>query len=138
MIKWEDKYSVNISMLDEEHKKIIAKVNAVTVADWHNYTLEKIAETIHDMITYLKKHFNSEEACIVKYKYKYPACLSHKEEHVKFLERITFYYNRLVLNDYIVENNVFSILKHFKQWLIDHIQVTDKEYTDCFNHNGLK
>lgn len=136
MITWEDKYSVNISMLDEEHKKIIAKVNAVTVADWHNYTLEKIAETIHDMITYAKKHFKSEEDYMIKF--KYPAYQCHKEEHDKFVERITFYYDRLILNDYIVENNIFDILKHFKQWLIVHIQVTDKGYTECFNNNGLK
>jgi hemerythrin len=136
MITWEDKYSVNISMLDEEHKKIITKVNAVTVADWHNYTLEKIAEIINDMITYVRKHFKSEEDYMIKF--KYPAYQSHKEEHDKFLERITFYYDRLILNDYIVENNIFDILKHFKQWLIDHIQVTDKGYTDCFNNNGLK
>ena len=136
MIKWEDKYSVNISMLDEEHQKIIAKVNAVTVADWHNYTLEKIAETIHDMITYAKKHFKSEEDYMIKFKYS--AYQSHKEEHDKFVERITFYYDRLILNDYIVENNIFDILKHFKQWLIDHILVIDKGYTECFNNNGLK
>ncbi len=71
-------------------------------------------------------------------KFKYPAYQSHKEEHDKFLERIAFYYDRLILNDYIVENNIFDILKHFKQWLIDHIQVTDKGYTECFNNNGLK
>lgn len=136
MIKWEDKYSVNVPMFDEEHKKIIDKVNAVTVADWHNYTLEKIAEIINDMISYVKKHFKSEENYMRMF--KYPAYQSHKEEHDKFLERITFYYNRLILRDYIVENNISNILKHFKQWLIEHIHVTDKGYTDCFNNNDLK
>ncbi len=136
MIKWEDKYSVNVSTLDEEHKKIIDTVNAITIAEQHNYTLDKVAEIINGMITYTKKHFKSEETCMIKF--KYPAYQSHKEEHIKFLERITFYYNRLVLNDYIVENNIFNILKYFKQWLMDHIQVTDKGYTDCFNNNGLK
>ncbi len=69
-------------------KKIIDIVNEVTVAEQHNYTLDKVAEIINGMITYTKKHFKSEEAYMIKF--KYPAYQSHKEEHVKFLERITF------------------------------------------------
>lgn len=136
MIKWEDKYSVNISMLDEEHKKIIDIVNTITVADQQKYTLDKVVEIMNVMITYTTKHFKSEEDYMIKFKYS--TYQSHKEEHIKFLELITFYYKRLILNDYIVENNIFDILKYFKQWLIDHIQVTDKMYTDCFNKNCLK
>ena len=136
MIKWEDKYSVNISMLDEEHKKIIDTINALTVAQQQNYTLDKVAEIINDIITYKKEHFKSEENYMIKF--KYPEYQSHKEEHVKFLERITFYHNRLILNDYIVENNIFDILKYFKQWITEHIQTVDKKYTHCFNNNGLE
>jgi len=136
MIKWEDKYSVNISMLDEEHKKIIDTINALTVAQQQNYTLDKVAEIINDIITYKKEHFKSEEDYMIKF--KYPEYQSHKEEHVKFMERITFYYNRLILNDYIVENNIFDILKHFKQWIINHIQMVDKKYTHWFNNHGLE
>ncbi len=88
MIKWEDKYSLNVLMLDEEYKKNIDTVNAITVAEQHNYTLDKVAEIINGMITYTKKHFKSEEAYMIKF--KYPAYQSYKKEHVKLLERITF------------------------------------------------
>ncbi len=72
-------------------------------------------------------------------KFKYPEYQSHKKEHVNFLERITFYHNRLILNDdYLVKDNIFFILKYFKQWIIDHIQTLDKKYTHCFNNNGLE
>ena len=123
-------------MLDEEHKKIIDTINALTVAKQHNYTLDKVAEIINDIITYKKKHFKSEDDYMIKF--NYPEYQSHKEEHDKFLERITFYHNRLILNDYIVENNIIDILKYFKQWIIDHIQTEDKKYTHFFNNNGLK
>ncbi len=136
MIKWNDEHSVNILKFDEEHKKIIDTINALSVAQQNNYTLDKVAEIINDIITYKKEHFKSEEDYMTKY--KYPEYQSHKEEHVKFLERITFYHNRLILNDYIVENNIFDILKYFKQWIIDHIQTVDKKYTHWFNNNGLE
>ena len=136
MIKWNDEHSVNILKFDEEHKKIIDTINALTVAQQHNYTLDKVAEILNDIITYKKEHFKSEEDYMIKF--KYPEYQSHKEEHVKFLERITFYHNRLILNDYIVENNIFDILKYFKQWIIDHIQTVDKKYTHFFNIKGLE
>ena len=136
MIKWNDKYSVNILMFDEEHKKIIDTINALTVAEQDNYTSDKVAEITNDIITYKKKHFKSEEDYMIKY--NYPEYQSHKEEHVKFLERITFYHNRLILNDCIIENNIFFILKYFKKWIIDHIQMVDKKYTHFFNNSGLE
>ena len=136
IIKWNDKFNVNVSMFDEEHKKIIDTVNALTVAEQHNYTPDKVAEIINDIITYKKKHFKSEEDYMVKF--KYPAYQSHKEEHVKFLKRITFYHNRLILSDYNVLDNIFDILEFFKQWIIDHIQTVDQKYTHCLNNSGLE
>ncbi|MFQ5788780.1 MAG: hypothetical protein ACE5H1_12490 [Thermodesulfobacteriota bacterium] len=41
-------------MFDEEHKEIIDTVNALTVAEQHNYTLDKVAEIINNIITYKK------------------------------------------------------------------------------------
>ncbi len=31
-----------------------------------------------------------------------------------------------------------EILEYLKQWLVNHIQVTDRKYIDCFKRNGLK
>ncbi len=31
-----------------------------------------------------------------------------------------------------------EVLEDLKQYLVNHIQVTDKKYAGCFNENGLK
>ncbi len=36
MLEWDDKYSVRISMIDEEHKKLFGILNKVIFAKEHN------------------------------------------------------------------------------------------------------
>ncbi len=33
MIKWNDKYSVNISLIDEQHKKLFELINKANIAE---------------------------------------------------------------------------------------------------------
>jgi hemerythrin len=36
------------------------------------------------------------------------------------------------------ENNIIDDLCEFlEQWLVEHIQGTDKRFTECFNENGI-
>ena len=85
------------------------------------------------MIKHSKKHFATEEAYMIKF--KYPDYLIHKSEHLNFSSLIICYCDRLIKGDCQI---IDEVLKYLKQWLSSHIQVTDKKYTDCFNENGLK
>ena len=42
MVEWDDKYSVNISIIDEEHKKLIGIMNDAIVAKQHSNNLKEI------------------------------------------------------------------------------------------------
>ena len=44
-------------------------------------------------------------------------------------------YHDFISGDYQIAN---EILEYLKQWLVNHILVTDKKYIDCFKGNGLK
>ncbi len=46
MFEWDDKYSVNISMIDEEHKELIRIMNEAIVARQHRNDLERNIEII--------------------------------------------------------------------------------------------
>jgi hemerythrin len=50
MIKWDDKYSVGISMIDEEHKKLISIFNKAVSAKEHNDNPEEIKEILSGLI----------------------------------------------------------------------------------------
>ena len=133
MIEWDDKFSVDVSLIDEEHKKLIDIINNVIVAKQHNNNPEEILGILNEMIRYAQEHFKTEEAYMIKF--NYPEYQYHKEEHIDFSFKMIAYNNRVIDGDYHIAN---EILEYLKQWLVNHIQKTDKKYTHYFNKNGLK
>ncbi len=134
MIKWDNKYSVNVSMIDEQHKKFIDIINKAThVQKYNNKRPIAISEILIEITAYARKHFRTEETYMINCKY-YDYKL-HKDEHNSFSKIIPNYWQELTDNNFKV---IDAILEYLKWWFTNHIQVTDKKFVVCFNENGLK
>ena len=133
MIEWEEKYSIGISIVDEEHKELIRIMNAAMVAKQHNDNIDEISELLKELTTYALKHFSTEEYYMVEF--NYPEFQYHKGEHHDFSKKAIEYCNRVIKGDCHIAN---EILEYLKQWLVNHIQITDKKYVECFRKNGIK
>ena len=133
MIKWNDKYSVGISIIDGEYKEFIDIINKVIVAKEHNDKPEEVREVLYEMIKYAINHFAIEETRMIKF--NFPEYQSHRNEHLDFTDKTISSNNKLVRGYYQIAN---ELLEYLKQWFINHIQVTDRKYIDCFKKNGLK
>lgn len=133
MIEWEDKYSVGISIVDEEHKELIRIMNAAIVAKQHSANVDEITKLLKELTVYALKHFSTEESYMVEF--NYPEFQYHKEEHSDFSNKTITYCNRVIEGNY---NIASEILEYLKKWLVNHIQITDKKYVECFKKNGLK
>ncbi|MCP4255111.1 MAG: hemerythrin family protein [Candidatus Scalindua sp.] len=132
MIEWEEKYSVGLSIIDEEHKELIRIMNAAITAK-HNDSIDEITKLLKQLTVYALKHFSTEESYMAKF--KYPEFQYHQEEHHDFSNKAITYCNRVVEGDYHIAN---EILEYLKQWLVNHILITDKKYVECFKKNGLE
>ena len=133
MIKWDNKYSVNVSMIDDGHKKLIDVVNEATFFQKYDDSPRAISEILVEITAYALEHFKTEETHMINFKY-YDYKL-HKDEHDSFSKIISNYCKKLMDGEFKIMG---EILEDLKQWLINHIQVTDKKYVVCFNENGLK
>ncbi len=133
MIEWDDKYSVGISKIDDEHKQFIDIVNKAIAIKEHYDNPEELREVLHSITMYAITHFATEENYMIEF--NYPEYQYHKEEHHDFSRKVIQYCERVTDGDTQVAN---EILEYLKQWLVNHIQVTDKKYVDCFIRNGLK
>ncbi len=132
MIEWEDKFSVGISIINEQHKEFIDILNKVIYTKEHNDNIEEIDEVLEEMVNYAHTHFKTEEAYMKEFNYS--EYQDHKEEHNRFSTETISCIDKMIKGDYQIAN---EILEYLKQWLVDHIQGTDKKYVGCFKENGL-
>jgi len=130
-IDWSDKYSVGIESIDEQHKKLINLINTLQTVVDYNTGEEFERECLAAVVDYTKTHFVYEEGLMRKY--GYPDFESHKAQHQKMIDKV---------NDLLAayEKNPKSAMKDaldfLKQWLIRHINGTDKQYSEFLLSKG--
>jgi hemerythrin len=131
-IKWKNDFSINVPVIDEEHKLFILIINKAIVAMQKNNEREKISDALNEMTLYALSHFKNEEEYMMKF--DYPEYLLHKKEHSDFLMATVDFCKSAMNKNYHISDDLF---KYLKKWLEEHIQKTDRKLTECFNKNGL-
>ena len=127
------KYSVNVSLIDEQHKKLFEIINKAIAAKQHSNNSKEIIEILKDISEYSQEHFETEENYMLKF--NYPGYQHHNAEHYDFFTKTITCFDRVVNGDYHISN---KLIEYLKQWLDNHIQGSDRQYMDCFKKNGLK
>jgi len=84
MIKWDDKYSFGITIIDEQHKKLVGIINKTIDAKEHNEDTEELMQVLEEMTQYALEHFETEKAYMEEF--DYPEYKYHNEEHYGFIE----------------------------------------------------
>ena len=94
---------------------------------------EVLGSTFNEVVKYTTYHFDSEEKFFSLY--NYPQTASHKKEHDNFVSEV-----QKLKQDYENGKTVMSleVMNRLKDWLTNHILVSDKEYTAFLNSKGIK
>ena len=132
MIRWDKSFSVNVSRFDEEHKSIILIINKLNAAIQKNDEREKVSDALNEMTLYAISHFKTEEDYMIRF--EYPEYEPHKEEHREFTKTTVDFCKRVMNGN---GNIAYDLLEYLNHFLANHIQGTDKKYTECFNRNGI-
>ncbi len=132
MLEWDDKYSVGISLIDKEHKKLFGLINKTFYVEDHGGSKEALRVILEQMTDYALTHFKAEETYMKEF--NYPEYQDHKKEHDDFFDHTLVYFDKVVKDNHHVSNELHEYLT---QWLVNHIQGSDRQYIDCFKKNGL-
>jgi len=130
---WKPEYSVNITLIDDQHKKFLEMLNLLRAGIIEKPCKEKISEIFFSLVHYAEHHLIQEE--IYFKNYQYPNFTQHKEVHKNFIDRIIKF-----REDY--EKGVKKVCEEMYGFLVDwfenHILKYDKEAVEFLLNKGVK
>lgn len=130
---WDDKYSVGIEQFDQQHKKLIELINRLHEAMKSGQGYKILGDILVELVQYTAAHFAAEEKLLIEY--NYPEFLSHKVEHEKLTSRVIEIQTQLQDHQTTL---TLAVMKFLQDWLLNHIQGTDKKYTTFLKARGIQ
>ncbi len=132
MLTWDDRFSVKVTVIDEQHKQLFGSARRFSEAMQRNESREAFAELLGFLIEYGKMHFQTEEAIFLQCGYE--AAASHIEQHQLFLDIVQGFKLRFESDDLIVAAEVVHFLENC---LVEHVTTSDQRYVPCLAAQGL-
>jgi hemerythrin len=124
LIQWTDRLSVGVKKFDEQHKQLVAMINELQDAMLAAKGKGAASKILLKLTDYVAVHFREEERAMDDA--GYPAVAEHKLEHRKLAAEVQQYVKRAQAKDLMVTVGLMNFLR---DWLINHIQKTDMQYS---------
>lgn len=132
LFTWNDSYSVKVALCDAQHKKLFEIINELAEAMRSGRGQEVVSKTIGELLQYTRTHFQQEEALLQKSGYSELG--PHQEMHRKFIADVEAL-DRQTQQGHTA--NSVQVLTLLRDWLLNHIQKTDKAYSAHLNASGV-
>jgi hemerythrin len=133
-ITWDDSLSVNVDLIDDQHKMLLSRLNDMAEAVEQKRGIEKISKTLNFMIEYTDFHFSTEEKHMTEH--NYPGKEFHQKQHNEFTNVL----NNLVQDfeeDGATQLLADSIDTFLVNWLLTHIKGSDVAFGKFLIENGF-
>lgn len=132
-IIWDEKYSVEVSIIDEQHKQFLWIMDKLSKAVSSGETKEVLDQVIHDLEQYSIYHFNTEEKYFKEFNYE--GADEHIATHRKFVEKLSEVKEKYSRDQFKLSLELISFVS---DWLVNHINDMDRKYIETFHKNGLR
>lgn len=133
LITWEEKFSVGIVSIDDQHKKLVELVNKLHEAMGQGRGDKILKEVLAELIEYTKTHFSYEEKLMANN--GYPEFMAHKSEHDQLTRKVLEFQAAAQTGQMALSVSLSSFLK---TWLLSHIAGYDKKYSLFLVSKGVK
>jgi len=128
---WNDGFRLGIRKIDEEHAIFLNILNALEDAVAHGRGNQEVGKTIDDLMLYAYNHFAGEEKLLRDY--EYPDYEHHRKIHETATDKILELANTYQVNS----GNAKQLVLVLTEWLIKHIQGTDKKCAQYLITKGV-
>ncbi|MBI5091573.1 MAG: hemerythrin family protein [Candidatus Hydrogenedentes bacterium] len=132
LFNWTDSYSVKISTVDIQHKKLVDMINSLHEAMTQGKGREVMSGLVNNLATYALRHFAEEEKYMTQH--AYPDFTGHKAQHEAFKQKVGDFQKKLAEGK---ANVTLEVMTFLKDWLSKHILDVDKKYGPYLNEKGV-
>jgi hemerythrin-like metal-binding protein len=134
LINWDlATYSVGIKEIDRQHGILVELINRLDYGLKHKISRETMEDIVNYLADYTVFHFGYEEKLLAEN--NWPELAQHKVIHENFVNQVKNFQGQLKSQD--VMDVAEHILDFLKDWLLDHILKTDKQYGIVLNSKGI-
>ncbi len=132
-VTWKDVYSVGIEAIDADHQKLLHLVNQFQTAVYYRTGEEFEQEALDELVNYTKTHFKREEQLLIEH--DYPELEAHIVEHQSMLKQVDD-----LMSSYSEDRRktMQQGADFLRNWLINHINGTDQEYSQFLLDKGVR
>lgn len=127
LVGWTEKYSVGSAEIDDQHKKLLSLINDLYSSFAEGRAEERIEGVLNEMVKYTEYHFKTEESYFNRF--NYTDAQTHIKEHQFFIEQVGKFRNDFRNESITI---AYDIMNFLRDWLIKHIQGSDKKYIHEF------
>lgn len=130
---WTKDYSVNIAVLDEQHKDLFNTVNELEQALSAGSGDAALDSILHKLVQYALSHFAAEEHLMREH--AFPGLMAHVVQHQMFRARVAEF-----LTDHRAGKAgvLASLLLFMQDWLKKHVLKIDKQYSPFLTARGVR
>ena len=132
LITWDNKLSVDIQEIDEQHKLLVSLVNQLYESIVRNDEEEVIHSILNQLVQYTVIHFAVEESLMRIF--HYPQYETHKSHHEDLTRQVYEIQERIQKGEKVS----MDLLNFLRKWLTNHIMLEDKEYSPYLLSKGLQ
>lgn len=132
LMEWNQKFSVNVKEIDEQHKKWIGILNELHDSMRAGKGSATVGKVLDELVDYTKVHFTTEERLMQAN--AYPHFAGHKRIHENMVREVEQLREKYRSGSSVLTIEVMQFLKN---WLSEHITGTDQSYSPYLNSKGI-
>ncbi|MGD0829977.1 MAG: bacteriohemerythrin [Terracidiphilus sp.] len=131
LLAWEDRYSVGVKTLDDQHTVLFGILNDLYDAMKKGQAQTVTGPLLRKLAEYTGRHFATEEAMMSSA--KFAGLAAHRAKHKELIKQVEAYITRFERGDVMLSVDLFNFLR---DWLTTHISKEDKDYGPALVAHG--
>ncbi len=129
---WKPEYSVSVSILDAQHKKLFALAQNLHDAMRAGRGRDVLGHCLGELVDYTKTHFREEEQLLASHGYR--ELPEHRSQHAQLIAKISEFQAEFATGNAMI---TIDLMDFISGWIAGHIKGTDMLYADFFNRQGV-